>query len=59
MQHRPLRGTLARVRSAASGTSRWLARRRAIAAHQFLRGASYAAGTTVVGLLVVWFQARH
>ena len=37
----------------------WLNRRRAVVAHQFLRGASYAAGTTVVGLAAWWIQSRY
>ncbi|MFD5269285.1 hypothetical protein [Streptomyces sp. NPDC058335] len=38
--------------------TRWLSRRRRIAADQFLRGACYGAGTAVVGLLAVWLQTR-
>jgi hypothetical protein len=37
----------------------WSARRRGIVAHQFLRGVSYGAGTSVVAVVVWWFRARH
>ncbi|OQD53056.1 hypothetical protein BM536_034195 [Streptomyces phaeoluteigriseus] len=55
---RRLSVTAARCRRATSDITRWLSRRRRIAADQFLRGACYGAGTAVVGLLAVWLQTR-
>ncbi|MFD7626486.1 hypothetical protein ACFV7Q_10635 [Streptomyces sp. NPDC059851] len=52
---RGYRASRARARRLAS----WAARRRRVAAHQFLRGASYGAGTTVITLVVWWFRARY
>ncbi len=46
------------ARARCARAARWLARRRHVAADQFLRGACYGAGTTVVGLLTVWAQTR-
>ena len=37
----------------------WSARRRRIMAHQFLRGISYGAGTSVVAFIVWWLRARY
>ncbi|GGQ13329.1 hypothetical protein [Streptomyces roseolilacinus] len=48
----------ARCGRLARGCAHWVSRRRRIAADQFLRGLCYGAGTAVVGLLVVWAQAR-
>ena len=44
-----------RVRHVAS----WLVRRRRIMAHQFLRGLSYGAGTSLVAFLAWWLRARY
>ncbi|TWF86525.1 hypothetical protein FHX78_113494 [Streptomyces capillispiralis] len=55
---RRLSVTGARCGRAASDVVRWISRRRAVAADQFLRGACYGAGTAVVGLLAVWAQTR-
>ncbi|MFD0269405.1 hypothetical protein ACFVGY_22975 [Streptomyces sp. NPDC127106] len=55
---RPARGyrtSRDRVRRLAA----WAARRRRMAAHQFVRGASYGAGTTVITLAAWWFRARY
>lgn len=46
-------------REAARRPAGWLRRRRSVVAHQFLRGASYAAGTTVVGLAAWWVKSRY
>lgn len=37
----------------------WFYRRRCFVALNVLRGASYAAGSSSVGLLVMWAQSRH
>ena len=55
---RRLSATAARCRRTTCDITRWLSRRRRIAADQFLRGACYGAGTAVVGLLAVWLQTR-
>lgn len=47
-----------RCRRTARAGARWAARRRRMAADQFLRGACYGAGATVVSLLAVWAQTR-
>ncbi|MFE9024578.1 hypothetical protein ACFYNL_39360 [Streptomyces sp. NPDC007808] len=39
--------------------AQWVYRRRHIVALNALRGISYAAGTSSVGLIAVWFQSRH
>ncbi|MFF8320286.1 hypothetical protein ACF06V_24300 [Streptomyces bobili] len=55
---RRLSATAARCRRALCDITRWLSRRRRVAADQFLRGACYGAGTAVVGLLALWLQTR-
>ncbi|MGX1271309.1 hypothetical protein [Streptomyces phaeoluteigriseus] len=55
---RRLSTTAARWRRTACDITRWLSRRRRVAADQFLRGACYGAGTAVVGLLALWLQTR-
>ncbi|MEU9666092.1 hypothetical protein AB0J81_26050 [Streptomyces bobili] len=55
---RRLSATAARCRRVLCDITRWLSRRRRIAADQFLRGACYGAGTAVVGLLALWLQTR-
>ncbi|MQS06665.1 hypothetical protein FNX48_005585 [Streptomyces sp. IF17] len=60
------RGSIGRRLSAAGARcdrtvrhgARWISRRRRLAAEQFLRGAYYAAGTALAGLLVVLAQSR-
>ncbi|MGR4880933.1 hypothetical protein ACIPUC_16225 [Streptomyces sp. LARHCF249] len=54
-----LSGPVRACRQGARRTSAWAVRRRGVVAHQFLRGASYGAGTTVVGLAAWWFRARY
>ncbi|PJE94495.1 hypothetical protein CUT44_30240 [Streptomyces carminius] len=54
----PVPSRRARCRRAARGWARWAARRRNVAADQFLRGACYGAGATAVSLLTVWAQTR-
>ncbi|WP_225829274.1 hypothetical protein [Streptomyces naphthomycinicus] len=53
--HQAPRGFRARVEH----VGQWLYRRRHIAALHALRGASYAAGTSGVGLIVWWIETRH
>ncbi|MFJ2885488.1 hypothetical protein ACIO53_05570 [Streptomyces sp. NPDC087305] len=48
-----------RARRVLRETGRWVLRRRRTAAEQFLRGASYGAGTAVMSLLVLWVRTRH
>ncbi|MTE18791.1 hypothetical protein F0L17_06505 [Streptomyces sp. TRM43335] len=47
-----------RCRRTARAGARWAARRRNVAADQFLRGACYGAGATAVSLLAVWARTR-
>lgn len=47
------------IRRWAKRVARWLHRRRHIAALNALRGASYAAGTNVVGLIAWWIETRY
>jgi hypothetical protein len=39
--------------------AQWVYRRRHTVALNALRGVSYAAGTSSVGLIAVWIQSRH
>lgn len=39
--------------------AQWLQRRRHVMALNALRGASYAAGTSVVGLIAWWIETRY
>jgi hypothetical protein len=47
------------TRGSAKRLARWFRRRRHMMALNALRGASYAVGTSVVGLIAWWVESRY